>query len=117
MATIAVVVDVTSFPNTIVQSWSALNATDTTGAAASYPQFNDKTVTVNGTFDTGTLTMQGSNDGTNWFTLTDPAGNNVAFTAAGGKAIVENPLYIRPVLSGAGADSLNVVVAARAGSR
>ena len=86
-------------------TWEGLNSTDLDGAPVKVAEWADRTVQMVGTFDTGTVTMQGSNDGSNWETLTDPLGNNVALTDEGIKALLEGPLYMRPLLSSAGASS------------
>lgn len=74
-------------------SWTGLSGTQN-GDGVKFARFPDKTVTVSGTF-TG-ITIQGSNDATNWVSLHDPQGVVITFTAAGAQAISENPLYIRP---------------------
>jgi len=52
---------------------------------------------VMGTFGGGTLTMQGTIDGTNWFTLKDgPNGSEVTFTAAGYAEVATAVKQIRP---------------------
>lgn len=85
--------------------WEALTGTNLDGSPLKFPEWADRTVQMVGNFDTCTVTMQGSNDGSTWFTLTDPLGNNVALTAAGGKTILEQPLWVRPLLSSAGGSS------------
>lgn len=90
----------------IVQ-WSLIGAPTTdTCAAFENPREADRSVQMFGAvgaagFNGATITMQGSNDGTNWFTLTDPLGNAIALTASGGKQITEISRYIRPSISGA----------------
>lgn len=55
---------------------------------------------VNDSFGTGgTVLIEGSNDGTNYVTLTDGAGSALSFTAAGLKAITEAVKWIRPRVS------------------
>ena len=71
---------------------------------------HDKTVKVFGTFG-DTLTIQGSNDGTNWATLSDSTGVPLEFTAAGIKLIAECPRYIRPS-AGASITSVTVIIQA-----
>ncbi len=75
----------------------------------------DKTVTITGTFGSGgSVTLQGSNDGTNWFALTDPQANAITKTAAAMEAVLENPRYIRPnVTAGDGTTSLTVILAVK----
>lgn len=48
-------------------------------------------------FNSGTLTIQGSLDGTNWFTLRDVAGTDVTFTAEAYFEICTAVSYIRPL--------------------
>lgn len=49
------------------------------------------------------VTIQGSNDGTNYFTMTNASGGAaVTFSADGGKQTIERPRYIRPYLTTAG---------------
>jgi hypothetical protein len=88
---------------------SGLSANGDLGAANVDPAAHVKTVQVTGDLDGNTLTMQGSNDGITWFTCTDQAGADVAFTSAGGKVIAENPTYVRPKISaGSGASDIAV---------
>ena len=70
-----------------------------------------------GTFNSETLTMQGSNDGTNWFTVTDPNNNAVTFTAAGGKPIAHFPRYLRPSFSGSSGGDLDITLILRTTER
>ena len=66
-----------------------------------------------GTFNSQTLTIQGSNDNTTWFTLTDNNGLSIAFTAAGGKLIAEAPRYVRPSFSGSSGGDLDIYLQVR----
>ena len=92
--------------------WSGLlNGDD--GSAESTSRLSDKTVQVNGTFGAGgSVTIQGSNDGINWFTLTEADGTTPAtYTAAALAQLLENPLYVRPlVTAGDGTTSLTVTL-------
>lgn len=85
------------------------------GAPFEGVDFADRTVQFDGTFGVGgSITLEGSNDGTNWFTLTDPQGNAITKTAAGLEVIEEGPRYIRPrVTAGDGTTSLNCRLWAR----
>lgn len=59
----------------------------------------DKTVHVSGTFNGGTITIQGSNSGptaSKWHTLNDPSQNALTFTTSAIEQILENPRFIRP---------------------
>lgn len=73
--------------------------------------YRDRAVQAFGTFGTGgTVTVQGSMDGTNWTTLHDPQGNALTFTAAGIKEVAEVCPYLRPnITAGDGTTSLTVL--------
>jgi hypothetical protein len=73
---------------------ATLTGTDNTDSLAS-PSFSDRSVQITGTFNSGTVLIEGSNDGTNWVTLNDPLGNALSFTAAGLKQVSELTAYIR----------------------
>lgn len=49
----------------------------------------------------GTVTLAGSNDGTNYVTLKDTAGSDISFTAAGMADFSTSCAYIKPVESSA----------------
>ena len=94
--------------------WTGLlNGDD--GSPAQLANFPDKTVTFHGTFGTGgSITLQGSNDNSNWFALVDPQGNAITKTAAGIEAVTENPRYIRPIVTaGDGTTNLRCMLTAR----
>lgn len=106
----------TAFPNTIIATWTSLASGDT-GAPISYPQFNDKSVHIKGTFGaSGSCTLEGSHDGVTWVALTDPQGNAITKTSEAIETISENMLYIRPNVSGTG-PTLTVIVVGVKGSR
>lgn len=89
-------------------TWTAL-ANGDTGQPFHYPDYGgDATVTFEGTFGTGgTIKLRGSNDGTNYYDLTDPQGAAISKTAAGVKLVTEAPQYIRPeVTAGDGTTAL-----------
>lgn len=89
--------------------WSGLLNGDT-GAWVEVVDYADRTATITGTFGTGgSVTLQGSNDGTNAFALTDPQANAITKTAAAMELIVEAPRYIRPTVT-AGDGSTNLAV-------
>jgi len=103
---------------TAMIGWTGLLNGDT-GEAIELVDYADRTATITGTFGTGgSITMQGSNDNSNWFSLTDPQGNAITKTAAGMEIIVEAPLYIRPsVTAGDGTTSLTVQILCRRTAR
>lgn len=101
--------------NGVLIVWSGLLNGDT-GAPFEHADYGDKTVQIQGTAGAGlSVTLQGSNDGTNWVALTDPQGNAVTKTAVGALEVVaENPRYIRPnVTAGDGTTDLTVTVFGR----
>lgn len=81
-----------------------------TGDVVEVAMGNDRSVQIDGTFDSATVVFQGSNDGTNWFSLTDPQGNAISKTSAAIEAISELTRYVRPSISGSanGSTSINV---------
>lgn len=91
----------TSFVNTsgvqVCTGLSASESTDalrlrTTGGALGSVQV----VSGGGTgFNSGTVTIQASNDGTNWITLQSPLGDTLAFTGDGGAEISTGFAYVR----------------------
>ena len=96
--------------NVVVATWAAL-VEDEDGNSIDIADHTIKTVQVTGTFANETVTIQGSNDGSNWATLHDLQDNDLAFTADGLEAIQECPLYIRPsVGTGGGAGTVDVKV-------
>src|SRR6266446_1682638 len=86
------------------------------GGSGGLAGFADKAIAVVGTFGVGAqIVCEGSNDGGgNYFTLTDPLGNSISFTTAGGaglKAITEAVLWLRPrVVTGDGTTSLTATM-------
>lgn len=76
----------------------------------------DRTVQLSGTLGTGgAVTMQGSHNGTDFATLTDPAGNDIVLDAIGAIAqVLEATRYVRPlVTAGNGSTNLTVTLIAR----
>jgi hypothetical protein len=91
----------------LVVQWSAIG-TDDVGDALPFSQYTDKSVQVTGTFGGASVRLQGSNDGTNWFTLTDPQGNPLSFSAAGLEAVSEATRFVRPSVVGGVGAAINV---------
>ena len=100
-------------PSCII-GWTGLLNGDT-GSAVELVDYADKTATITGTFGAGgTIVLQGSNDNSNWFTLTDAQTGAISKTAAAMEIIVENPRYVRPsVTAGDGTTSLTVQICCR----
>ena len=91
-------------------TWDALGSGDD-GTPVSVPQWADKTVTINGVLAAATVAIEGSNDKANWHALSDAQGTAIS---AGCKLIAENPLWIRPKLTGGGVETeIKVIVCVR----
>lgn len=89
----------------VLIEYNALTEVQTDPEAIELVEYADRSVQVVGTFNGGTLTVEGSNDGTNWVVLTDPQGNNLTITAARLEQIQELTRFIRPrVSAGTGVD-------------
>ena len=102
--------------NTSIITWTGLANGDTGEALISFDHA-DMSAQLQGTFGTGgSVTLQGSNDGTNWYALTDPQGNAITKTAAGLEQVTEITKYVRPsVTAGDGTTALAVVLFMRRG--
>jgi hypothetical protein len=106
-------VDLTGDGSTAMFTW-ALTTADSDGRAVQWVDYSDRTFTATGTFGGGTLTIEGSNDGTNWVTLSDAAGGgNATATAATALTIVELTRFVRPNLTGSTAATVSVTLIAR----
>jgi hypothetical protein len=70
-------------------------------------------VQVTGTFGGATIALQVSNDGTNYITLNDLAGEPISLTAAGMREFSTAALFIKPTSSGGTADNVTVTVILR----
>jgi hypothetical protein len=80
--------------------WTGLEAGDTGDNGYCY---RDRIVVqATGTFDSETVTINGSIDGTNFFPLTSDGTTAVAFTVDGMMTVYEAVSYIQPVISDAG---------------
>lgn len=94
-------------PNTAVTTWSGLAGTEA-GDSETTSRWQDKCVQCTGTFTS--ITIQGSNDGANWGTLSDAQGVDLVITVANEvRTILENPIYMRP--SAVGAATCVVIIA------
>ncbi len=104
--------------NAHMVSWLAITTgtgSASTGAVAEIGGSADRSVQIEGTFDGATVVIQGSNDGSNWQSLTDPQGNAISKAASALEAISELTRYIRPSVSGSvnGTTSINVYLYAK----
>lgn len=101
--------------------WEGLSGSDT-GLPFTLAAHSDKTVHVYGTFSGGSLVLQGSNDpranpdhpdhsSADWQTLVDPSGSSISVSQNDVVQILDNTLYVRPLVSGGdGSTDLNVSV-------
>lgn len=96
-----------------VITWPLLATDD--GAPVQQAQWADRSVQVGvsgDNFGTGTVVIEGSNDGVTWNTLRSPDSVALTFTAPGLKEVLEMTAYIRPRASVA-VTNVSVVMAAR----
>jgi len=107
----------------VVAQWLGLGNADT-GVPVALTDWADRSIQVSGTFGGATLTVQGSNDYTNYFaqnyssmvwnTMRDPLGNLLTFSTSGDlKQMLELALYVRVITSGGAGTNLNVVMGGR----
>lgn len=103
----------TGISNVEVWTWSGLvGSTNDTGRPVRFAKYSDKCLHVyGGTWGGSTFTLQGSNDSRAdpddaghasavWIDLTDAQGNTISKTADSIEQVLENPLWIRPRLTG-----------------
>lgn len=96
-----------------VVKWEGLTNGDT-GSGVRVANWQDRSIQALGTFDTSTLTIQGSNDGgTTWATLRDPSGTALTFDAAGLKQVLEICDLIRPSCAGGASTDIDVYMMCR----
>lgn len=87
---------------------------DEIGAPLAFAEYADRSVQVAGVFGAGgTVTLEGSNDGTHWATLADPQGYPLVMTTNKIEAILECVRFVRPVAVGDGTTNLTVLVFGR----
>lgn len=100
----------------ILIKYTGISEADASPAPFEVIEWADRSIQVSGTFNAGTLTIEGSNDGTNWAVLTDPQGNNLAITAAKIEQVSEITRYVRPRVTAGTGVTLNVTIALRRAS-
>jgi hypothetical protein len=106
--------DITVGNNSRFVLWTPL-ANGDSGTPYAMTGFADRAVQVAGTFGAGgTVLIEGSIDGTNYFTLNDPQGVAISKTAAGGSEVGVLVKLIRPrVSAGDGTTSISCTMIAR----
>ena len=71
-------------------------------------------IQVTVTFNGGTtVTLTGSNDGTNYVTIKDLAGDDISFTAAGAADFTTAMGYLKPAIASGSADDVDATVILR----
>lgn len=68
----------------------------------------ERSVQFSGVFGGGYASLEGSNDGVNWVTLTDPQGNLISKNGSSLEAVTELTRFVRPVVTGDGSTSIDV---------
>lgn len=81
--------------------WAAATSADTF-AAVKMPGFSARSVSIQGTFGSATVVVNGSIDGTNFSGLTNMAGTALSKTSAFCGGISDAVLYYQPAASGGG---------------
>lgn len=81
-------------------AYDNLDEADASPASLEFPELGEISVQVIGSFGAGgTVLIEGSNDGINYGTLTDPQGVALSLTAAGIKSVQQITRHIRPRVS------------------
>lgn len=111
MATITPVMTVVPGGKARLYQWTLATGDD--GAPIEAVEFADRSVQVSGTFGGASVVVEGSNDSTNYGTLTDPQGNDLSIVSAKVEMITEVTRLIRPRVSGGTGVSVTVSLLAR----
>lgn len=96
--------------------WAHLGNADQ-GTPDQLSRFPLHSVQISGTFGGATVVLQGSDDGTTYFTLKDVLGNNVSATSAARFDLENVPMHTRPSTSGGTGTDVTVTVTSRSVSR
>lgn len=95
----------------VTLNWAGLlQSSLDTGAPFEGPDYADRSVQLSGTLGAaGACTIEGSNDGVNYATLTDPQGVDIVLVALKIEQIEEITRFIRPrITAGDGTTNLTV---------
>ena len=108
--------DIDARGGVVLFTWTGLtNATSDTGAPVMAAEFSEKTWQAFGTFGAGgAVTLEGSNDGTNWGNISTRQGTTPCTLTSTTQINTsqDRPLWVRPrVSAGDGTTSLTVTVA------
>lgn len=101
--------------NAALFTWTLL-ANGDTGEVLDQLDYTDACIQFGGTFASGTIVWEGSNDGVTFFTLNDAQSSAISKSAASIEQVAEVPRYVRPrVSAGTGSTSLTATLYARRG--
>lgn len=87
--------------------WAAATEADTF-AAILMAGYDARSISIQGTFGSATVVLNGSIDGTNYSGLTNMAGTAISKTSAAVSGVSEAVVYYQPAASGGTAQSLTV---------
>lgn len=103
--------------NAVTVTWPTMTQTGSdVGEAWEHADFGDRTIQFDGTIGAaGSISLQGSNDGSTWIVLTDPQGNAITKTTLPAiETVTENTRFVRPIINaGDGTTSINARLFAR----
>lgn len=102
--------------NVVIWTWDPLTLAEPIGVdlGPNFMAYVDRSVQFEGDFDGASVVMEGSNDGANFHTLTNPQGSSVSYGGPGLAQLTEFAAHMRPrVIGGTGATSIIVTVSAR----
>lgn len=108
--------DIQGDGSVMLWEFTPLTTTNPNSAPIEFAQWADRCVQVDGTWGAGgAVAIEGSNDGTTYFTLNNAQGTAATFSAANGlKQIVEITRYARArVTAGDGTTSIKVTFVLR----
>ena len=74
------------------------------------PGSADRSVQIGGTVGGATVTLKGSNDGSNWEILNDPQGTPISVSNTAIVGISEITRYVKPEVSGGSSPSVTVTM-------
>lgn len=102
--------------NAVRVTWASMHNGDV-GAPVPYGVYPDRSIQVTGTFGAGgSVSVLGSNDGTNFVQVSNQRGTAFAMTSAGLEQVEDVSYQIKPqVTAGDGTTSLTVTLFARTG--
>lgn len=96
---------------TVRITWPDLNGGDT-GVPYIVSGYPDKSIQANGTFNSLTLSIKGTNDDSNYDTLNDPSQNALTFTSAKTEQVLENTYKIMPSVSAGSGAAIDIIMTA-----